>query len=83
MQPKPPAMGHLTQMRIKNMTVKDYGFDPLGNGLYRMVPSGDIVTAEERNRRIPPVDMGAKRAPALIGTLTAEQVQAKQGGKLR
>jgi len=63
--------------------IKDYGSDPLGNGLFRMVPSGDIVDAEERNRRLPPVDMNAKRPTYLIGTLTAAQVQAKQGGKLR
>ena len=30
----------------------DYGFDPMGNGLFRMVPSGDIVDATERDRRI-------------------------------
>ena len=30
----------------------DYGCDPLGNGQYRMVPSGDIVDIEERNRRM-------------------------------
>ncbi len=30
----------------------DYGSDPLGNGMFRMVPSGDIVGWEERNRRL-------------------------------
>ena len=30
----------------------DYGADPIGDGRYRMVPSGDIVTADERNRRL-------------------------------
>lgn len=30
----------------------DYGCDPLGNGMYRMVPSGDIVTLEEKERRL-------------------------------
>lgn len=30
----------------------DYGADPLGDGMYRMVPSGDIVNHEERNRRL-------------------------------
>jgi len=63
--------------------MKDYGSDPLGNGLFRMVPSGDIVDRDERNRRLPPVDMRAERPSYLIGTLTAAQVQAKQGGKLR
>lgn len=30
----------------------DYGSDPLGNGAYRMVPSGDVVDLVERNRRL-------------------------------
>ena len=30
----------------------DYGCDPLGDGLYRMVPSGDVVDAAERNNRL-------------------------------
>lgn len=29
---------------------KDYGADPLEDGTYRMVPSGDIVDLEERTR---------------------------------
>lgn len=33
----------------------DYGADPLGDGRYRMVPSGDIVDEAERNRRLPAV----------------------------
>jgi hypothetical protein len=31
---------------------KDYGADPLGNGMFKMVPSGDIVNFEERNKRL-------------------------------
>ena len=30
----------------------DYGADPIGNGIFRMVPSGDIVDLDERNRRL-------------------------------
>jgi len=30
----------------------DYGCDPLGDGRFRMVPSGDIVDYEERTRRL-------------------------------
>lgn len=43
---------------IKRKTVQpsvlgeDYGADPLGDGTFRMVPSGDIVDFEERNRRL-------------------------------
>lgn len=31
---------------------EDYGCDPLGDGRFRMVPSGDIVDAAERRRRL-------------------------------
>ncbi len=31
---------------------EDYGCDPLGDGKFRMVPSGDIVDLGERNRRL-------------------------------
>lgn len=30
----------------------DYGADPLGDGTFRMVPSGDIVDFAERCRRL-------------------------------
>ena len=30
----------------------DYGADPIGDGTFRMVPSGDIVDLAERNRRL-------------------------------
>jgi hypothetical protein len=30
----------------------DYGADPLGDGMFRVVPSGDIVSFEERNKRL-------------------------------
>lgn len=39
----------------KSVTIeagKDYGFDPLGDGTFRLVPSGDIVTKEERIKRL-------------------------------
>lgn len=29
----------------------DYGSDPLDNGMFRMVPSGDVVECAERNQR--------------------------------
>lgn len=31
---------------------KDYGADPIGDGTFRMVPSGDIVDYAERCRRL-------------------------------
>lgn len=30
----------------------DYGADPVGDGTFRMVPSGEIVDWAERNRRL-------------------------------
>lgn len=30
----------------------DYGADPLGDGTFRMVPSGDVVDLDERNKRL-------------------------------
>lgn len=37
---------------IKTQRLGDYGADPIGGGMYRMVPSGDIVDEAERNRRL-------------------------------
>ena len=34
----------------------DYGADPLGDGTFRMVPSGDVVSHEERNNRLKRVE---------------------------
>ncbi|HDZ14731.1 hypothetical protein LCGC14_0844730 [marine sediment metagenome] len=30
----------------------DYGADPIGDGMFKMVPSGEIVSLEERNKRL-------------------------------
>ena len=30
----------------------DYGADPVGDGTFKMVPSGDIVSYEERCKRL-------------------------------
>lgn len=30
----------------------DYGADPIGDGKFRMVPSGDVVDMAERNKRL-------------------------------
>lgn len=61
--------------------MKDYGADPLGNGEFKMIPSGDIVDFNERCRRLPLVDMD-NRPTTLIGAKTAIQVELMQGGKL-
>ena len=38
--------------KIDTTTPGDYGADPLGDGTFRMVPSGDIVDYDERCRRL-------------------------------
>ncbi len=44
----------LTPLRktVERISGQDYGADPLGADRFRMVPSGDIVDLEERNRRL-------------------------------
>jgi len=37
---------------IEVLAPGDYGADPLPDGRFRMVPSGDVVGFEERNRRL-------------------------------
>lgn len=44
--------GGLIKRPIVNSPGKDYGADPLGDGRFRMVPSGDIVDLAERMRRL-------------------------------
>jgi len=45
--------GHLVHETLpERIPGKDYGADPVGNGTFRMVPSGDIVSLEERNQRL-------------------------------
>ncbi len=62
--------------------MKDYGADPIGEGKFKMVPSGDIVDWDERCKRLPLVDMG-NTIDTLIGSKTADQVERMQGGKLK
>jgi hypothetical protein len=37
---------------VKINTGKDYGADPVGDGTFRMMPSGDVVDWVERCRRL-------------------------------
>lgn len=59
-------------------TQSDYGADPLGDGTFRMVPSGDIVSREERDKRLT-----RKRYVQndCLG-LSWDQIERSQGGKL-
>ena len=38
--------------KVNTSAKGDYGADPVGNGKFHMVPSGDIVDLAERNRRL-------------------------------
>ena len=44
--------GKLIRERVNLDVAGDYGADPVGDGTFRMVPSGDVVSFEERNRRL-------------------------------
>lgn len=45
--------GHLIKPKaIARIPGADYGADPIGDGTFRMTPSGDIVSFEERNKRL-------------------------------
>lgn len=44
--------GSLIRKKIDTLSDGDHGADPVGDGTFRMVPSGDIVSYEERNRRL-------------------------------
>ena len=57
---------------------KDYGADPIGDGTFRMVPSGDIVSFEERNNRLKRFTPKGQHVDCL--GLTWEQIAMKQGG---
>jgi hypothetical protein len=37
---------------VNTASTKDHGADPLRDGTFRMVPSGDVVDLAERNRRL-------------------------------
>lgn len=63
------------------MKEADYGCDPLGDGTYRMVPSGDIVNYEERCKRLNKVKKPIVKNDCL--GLSWEKIEKMQGGKLK
>jgi hypothetical protein len=67
---KPPA--DVAPIKPKE---KDYGSSPVGDGTFKMVPSGDVVDAAERDRRLPRPKFDNKER---IMGMTWEQIQAKQ-----
>lgn len=46
-----PSDTYLSKPAVRELN-GDYGFDPLGDDKYRMIPSGDIVSSTERDRRL-------------------------------
>ncbi len=56
--------------------MSDYGCDPLGDGMFRMVPSGDVVDAKERAKRLGEAKV---KANDCLG-LSWEELAMKQGG---
>ena len=46
------AQGGIIRDSVHIEPGKDYGCDPMGDGMFRMVPSGDIVAKTERDRRL-------------------------------
>ena len=59
--------------------MNDYGSDPIGDGTFRMVPSGDIVNREERDKRL----SKKRHVQNDCFGLSWDQIEAKQGGKLK
>ena len=41
-----------TRKHVDTTNDGDYGSDPLGDGLFKMIPTGDIVDTDERNSRL-------------------------------
>lgn len=54
-------------------TTEDWGADPLGDGTFRMVPSGDVVSFEERNLRLARFHKNGRGSAALSRNLADER----------
>jgi hypothetical protein len=57
----------------------DTGSDPLGDGTFKMFPSGDIVSFDERNRRLERFHRPKELRPGVFGK-SWEQIAEMQGG---
>ena len=58
----------------------DYGCDPMGNGMFKMFPSGDIVNKEEKEKRLKCRKSLNKNE--ILG-MSWDQLEKMQGGKLK
>ena len=59
---------------------KDYGCDPMGNGKFKMIPSGDIVDKVGREKRLP---RNNNPIPAGVFGRSWDEIERIQGGKLK
>ena len=59
---------------------RDYGCDPLGDGKFKMVPSGDIVDYDEKCKRLKYLQRNHKND--CFG-LSWEQIEKMQKGKIK
>jgi len=66
---------------MKSNTPADYGADPLGDGKFKMVPSGDIVGREERDSRLKNIRNRHNVRNDCLGK-SWDEIEARQGGKL-
>lgn len=66
-------------MNVTPPNAPDYGSDPLGDGQFRMVPSGDIVDRTERDNRLK-----RKRDTRndCLG-MSWDEIEQAQGGKIK
>lgn len=67
-------------MNDPSISSPDRGSDPLGNGQFRMWPSGDIVDRDERNRRLSHSRPSDAQNDCL--GMSWEQIERMQGGRL-
>ncbi len=64
------------------MSTQDYGSDSLGDGMHKMIPSGDIVSLEERNKRL----ANRKKPNVVVNEIFGmswDELELRQGGKLK
>ena len=61
--------------------MKDTGCDPMGNGMFRMFPSGDIVNREEKEKRLAQFRVNRQKNDCF--GLSWDQIESMQGGKLK
>lgn len=70
--------GKLLRESVDLRTPGDYGADPLGDGRFKMVPSGDIVDYAERTRRLDDYAKRARRShqtrPSGTGTFLVQYI---------